>query len=77
MLDVSAAYPTNECVFNVSKETTKKEIVSIKGVEDYTQRMQGINLSGGHTNAIEFCQKLLNFPSLTTLLTQFEKEVIT
>lgn len=75
MLDVSAAYPTNQCVFNVSKETTKKEIVSIKGVNDNLQKMQGINLSGGQTNAIEFCQKLLSFPSLDDLLVQFEKEL--
>lgn len=73
-LDVSAAYPTNECVFNVSKETTKKEIVSIKNIELYTQKMQGINLSAGHTNAVEFCQKMLGFPSLDLLLDQFNLE---
>jgi len=66
-LDVSAAYPNNQCVFNVSKETTKGEIVSIEGIDLYTQKMEGINLSGGVTNAVGFCQKMFNFPSLDDL----------
>ena len=38
----------------------------------YTLKMQGINLiTGGHTNAIEFCTTMLNAPSLQTLLVAF------
>jgi len=70
-LDVTAAYPTNECVFNVSKETTKKEIISIEGIDLYTQKMQGINLSAGHTNAVEWCTTVYKFPTLDVLLEDF------
>lgn len=73
-LDVSAAYPNNECVFNVSKETTRKELTSMEGVNLYTQKMQTINLSGGHTNAVEWCTTLHNFPQLTSLLENFNQE---
>ena len=66
-LDVSAAYPTNELVFNVSKETTLKELVSIEGIDEFTQRMQTINFSAGHVNAAEFCTKMFGMPSLIQL----------
>lgn len=72
-LDVSAAYPTNQIVFNVSKETTKKEICKIVGVNEYTSRMEGLNLSGGHTNAAEFCMALFNFPTFSDLLNNMDQ----
>lgn len=74
-LDVSAAYPSNQIVFNVSKETTKKEICNVVGVNEYVARMEGIGLSAGPTNAVSFCTNLFNFPQLTDLLDHFEKEV--
>lgn len=70
-LDVSASYPWGQAVFNISKETTKKEFVSIEGIDDYSFRMATINLSGGQTNAIEFCTSMLNFPQLTNLLERY------
>lgn len=71
-LDVSASYPNGGAVFNVSKETTRCEMNKIIGVEEYTQRMQGINLTtAGHVNAVEYCQNMFNFPSLVKLLDNF------
>lgn len=67
-LDVSAAYPSNQIAFNVSKETTVTEVIDIKGIDYYTQNMQSINLSSGQTNAAEFCQTMMGFPSFTDLL---------
>ena len=61
---------------NVSKETTKKEIVSVAGVDLYRQKMEGINLSGGHSNAVEFCTTMFHFPQLSVLLDHFNKETI-
>lgn len=72
-LDVSASYPNGQCVSNMSKATTKKEIVKIHGVDEYTARMQSINLNGGQTNALEFCQTLMGFPTLDQLLVEFQK----
>lgn len=36
--------------------------------------MQTINLSGGYTNAVEFCTEVLNLPTLTTLLDAFKED---
>lgn len=77
-LDVSASYPNGGAVFNVSKETTRKEMGRIKGIDEYTQRMQGINLiSGGHVNSVEYCINMFNFPTLSDMLKTFEKTINT
>jgi hypothetical protein len=73
MLDVSASYPNGQCVANISKETTEKEVIKIKGIYGYTAKMQGINLSGGQTNSLEFCQTMFNLPNLNELLVEFNK----
>jgi len=77
-LDVSASYPNGGCVFNISRETTSKELVKIVGVSEEQQRMQGINMSGGHTNAVEWCTSLLGLPQLDTMLSSYQrsKEVV-
>jgi hypothetical protein len=76
-LDVSASYPNGQCVANVSKETTRKELTSIEGIELHKQMMSTINFSGGQTNAAEFCQTLMNFPSFPKLLDIIkQKEIV-
>lgn len=72
-LDVSASYPNGGAVFNISKETTMKEMYRIKGVDEYTQRMESVNLSGGQTNALEFCNLMLGMPTLDQMLEGFKK----
>jgi hypothetical protein len=74
-LDVAASYPNGECVYNISKETTKKEMISIEGVSNRTQRLQGINFSGGYSNAVEFCTDLFNLPTLDGWLGAFAPTV--
>lgn len=70
-LDVAASYPNGETVLNISKETTCKELVSIEGIPEYTQRMATINFSGGRTNAVEISCNLFNLPTLDMWLTAF------
>lgn len=70
-LDVSASYPSGGAVFNISKETTRKELISITGVSEAARRRQGINLSGGHVNAVEIGTELFGLPSLEQMLTAF------
>lgn len=72
-LDVSAAYPTNECVFNISRETTRKEICSIDGIPEITSRLQGINLSGGISNSAEFCQVMFGLPTFDKLAEHYKE----
>ena len=73
-LDVSASYPTGECVFNISKETTRNELIDIEGVPNLAQRMAGINLSGGKTNAVECAVALYGVPTFDQLLDAFTRQ---
>lgn len=73
-LDVSASYPNGGCVFNISKATTRKELIKIQGVSEHAQRMQGINLSAGHTNAVEIVTQLYGLPGLEQMLHAFQQD---
>lgn len=73
-LDVEGSYPNGQSVFNISKETTVKELISIDGVDHETSKLQCINLSGGQTNAMEFCQLLMGFPTHFEMLEEFDKQ---
>ena len=70
---MAAAYPNSQCTMNISKETTRKEIIEIKGIDETTSRMQTINLSGGPTNALEFCQTMFGMPNLPEMLQLFNE----
>jgi len=74
-LDVSASYPTNEEVMNISKETTHRELIGIDGISLHERKMSGINLSGGQTNAVEIATTLFGLPELDTLLAAFEEDM--
>jgi len=66
--------PNGGVAFNISKETTKKEVISVENVDENTRRMCTINLSAGHVNAIEICTNLLGMPSLDQMLEAFNEE---
>jgi hypothetical protein len=68
---VAGSYPNGGATFNISKETTKREIISVEGAEEKTVRMEGINLSSGFTNAVEIATNLFNLPSFDVLLSEF------
>lgn len=70
-LDVSASYPNGEIVFNIGKETTHRELISIDNVSAQDRLMQGINLSGGKMNAVEISTELFGMPTLNEMLNQF------
>lgn len=71
-LDVAGSYPNGQAVFNISKETTVKELVDVEGIPEEVFRMQNINLSGGLSNALEYCQIMFNFPTLVELGNMFD-----
>lgn len=73
-LDVSASYPNGQSAFNISKETTSKEVIEVEGIAENVMRMENINLSGGQTNALEYCQVMLGFPNLNTVLQEYDKK---
>lgn len=73
-LDVAASYPTGEVVCNISKETTRKELISVEGIDETLKRMNTINFSAGHVNAVEFCTSMFGMPELDTLLAAYSAQ---
>lgn len=69
--DATSAYPSATSVANVSKTTTKRELISIKGVEEDVFRMQNLNLIVGRVNALEYSQTMFNAPKPEELLQAF------
>lgn len=51
------------------------ELSSIEGVPEEVRRRVGLNLTGGDTNAVEFCTKVYKAPTLPTLLDGFKREI--
>ncbi len=70
-LDIEGAYPHNELVMNVSRETTSKELIKVKGIPDEVVRKQSLNLSGGRTNAVEFSTTMYGLPVLDVFLEEY------
>ena len=68
---MAGSYPNGGSVFNISRGTTHKELIAIEGVSESTRRQQGINLSGGATNAVEVVVDLFSAPNMTTMLAAF------
>lgn len=66
--DAVSAYPTATSVANVSKATTKREIISIGNIEEEVFRLQNINSLTGHVNALEYCTLMFNFMKPTDML---------
>jgi hypothetical protein len=62
--DSVSAYPSATDGLNVSKETTKKELSSIDGIDESTFRLQNMNLIYGPINAIEYCTNMFGFPNV-------------
>ena len=63
-LDVRASYPIGESSANVGKETNVREFVDIPGVDKKLIRMNFINFSSGHVNALEFCHEIHSMPNI-------------
>ena len=60
--DCTSSYPSDIIVANVSKETTKREIITIEGIDESVFRLQNINCLGGSVNAVQYCTTMFNFP---------------
>lgn len=72
-LDVEGSYPNGGAVFNMSKQTTFRELCRIEDIPEIVQRMQGINYAtSGHTNAVEVACALFKLPDMSEMLTAFE-----
>lgn len=73
-LDVEGSYPNAGMCYNLSKSTTKREIIDIEGVTEEMRRRQGVNLSGGHVNGVEFCCGLMKLPTLEEMYAEWLRD---
>lgn len=67
-VDATGAYPTVTQIANVSKSTTKKELIAIEGIPKSIFRMQNLNYVLGQTNAIEYCTTMHKLPKPNEIL---------
>lgn len=75
-IDIGSAYPTNNETLNISRETTVNELLdAYNDFEPIVLRTQGLNLSGGKVNALEFCNQIFNMPNLMELDKLFKQHL--
>ena len=72
-LDCVSSYPSNGLALNISKTTCKTEIVDIKGLREGVFRLQNINLTQGHVNAIEYCTTMFGMMTMKELDDYYER----
>lgn len=70
--DCTSAYPSTQIMCNMSRGTTRMELSRIQGVSDYDRRLAGINLTGGHNNAMELCGTFFKYPNPRKLLDAYK-----
>lgn len=63
-----SSYPSDTSVANVSKSTTKRELISIEGVSEDVFRMNNLNLVLGSCNSLEYGIEMFNLPKPEELL---------
>ena len=73
--DAAAAYPTATSIGNVSKGTTKRELIKVDGLSEDLFRLQNMNCILGETNAAEYCTTMFNMPKPLDLLLEFQKTI--
>lgn len=73
--DVVSSYPNCTLVANVSKQTTRKEIIRIGDIAESDFRMQNLNFVFGATNALEYSQVMFNLPTFSDLNELFQSEL--
>lgn len=74
-MDAVSAYLSAIVRSNLSRETCLYETYAIDGKSTYDIRRAGLDLLMGHVSAIDFCTNMFNFPTITELCTEYEKEI--
>lgn len=70
--DAEAAYPSATEALNVSKATTKYEIIEIKGIPETVFRAQNLGIVLGGVSSIEYAVKMFSLPDPVSLLDQID-----
>ena len=69
-LDISSSYPSITDAANVSKDTTRRELINIKGVDKAVFKKQNINTLYGPINSGQYCRVMFNRPDHMTIVDQ-------
>jgi len=72
--DAVSSYPSCTQVGNVSKVTTRKEVVKIGGYDEEFFRRNNLNLVFGPTNAIEYTTRMFQAPKLMDWLAMYDMD---
>lgn len=72
-LDIVSTYPNISQLLNIARETCVMEFSNMQGIPHELRREVGVNITGGQTNAVEICQKILKAPSFDDLLLAFQQ----
>lgn len=75
-LDAVSSYPSNIIAANVSKQTTRKEIISIKGKTKEVFMAPNLEIFAGPASAGNFVTTMLGFPEQRELLKRVKKKYI-
>lgn len=74
-IDVTGAYPTTGVAANISKSTTKFEIVGYEHLDKQRQRMIGFHLSNPRVNCIDLTKIVYQATELVTLRNEIAKDI--
>jgi len=72
-IDAVSSYPSDSVALNLSKITTKRELIDVEGVEKETFKMNNINLVMGPINTVRYANEMLNAPQLSDLLSTIKE----
>ena len=73
--DEVGAYPSATEAGNVSKGTTKREVITIEGIPERTFRLQNLNLVLGVCNSIEYSTTMFKAPKPEDMLESFKSSL--
>lgn len=73
-LDVASSYPNGIITYNISKETTSKEILEVVGIPRRVYERDNMLLMNGHTDAIQWCTSICQFPNTQQLLADWDTD---
>lgn len=72
-LDIVSTYPILGMVFNIARETALFETCKIEGLDYFTYREFGVNLTGGKANAMLIGEEVFGLKGFEDQLEDFEK----
>lgn len=65
--DIESTYPSSQELMNLERETIRRELVSIEGMNEAKQKQIGYAIANGIVNSVHLCRELYNYPTLLEL----------